>query len=407
MTNHYHLLIETPEGNLSLGMRQLNGVYTQLFNKRHGRTGHLFQGRYKAILIQKDSHLLEVSRYVVLNPVRAKMATKPEEYAWSSYLATAGRAKPHPSLTPEWVLGQFSGKQGKAEREYRQFVSWGIGKPTIWTKVRGQALLGEEGFVDQLVDHLRKHKDIPEIPRSQRYAHRPALEKLFSGEAQANISKRRAAVQKAVEQYGYTLRQIAAHLSLHDSSISKILKGSDECHTAGPDPGDCKRGGKMKFQVRIAAMFFLLAAFAFAGCGGGNGAASNPATYTVTFNSQGGSAVAAQTVNPGEKAAEPTAPAKTYFTFAGWYKEAACINAWNFNSEIVSGNVTLFAKWNDQYALRDTGPAGGLIFYLNPNYATDGWRYLEAAPSDQSTGVQWYNGSYVLINAWVTGGEML
>jgi len=160
----------------------------------------------------------------------------------------------------------------------------------------------------------------------------------------------------------------------------------------------------MKFQVRIAAMFFLLAAFAFAGCGGGNGAASNPATYTVTFNSQGGSAVAAQTVNPGEKAAEPTAPAKTYFTFAGWYKEAACINAWNFNSEIVSGNVTLFAKWNDQYALRDTGPAGGLIFYLNPNYATDGWRYLEAAPSDQSTGVQWYNGSYVLINAWVTGG---
>jgi len=155
----------------------------------------------------------------------------------------------------------------------------------------------------------------------------------------------------------------------------------------------------MKIQVKITAMFFLLAAFAFAGCGGGNGAASNPATYTVTFNSQGGSTVAAQTVNPGEKAAEPTAPAKTYFTFAGWHKEAACLNAWNFNSETVNGNVTLFAKWNDRYALRDTGPAGGLIFYLNPNYAADGWRYLEAAPSDQSTGVQWYNGSYVLVNA--------
>ncbi len=68
MDNHYHLLIETPDGNLSMGMRQLNGVYTQLFNKRHKRTGHLFQGRYKAILIQKDSHLLEVCRYVVLNP---------------------------------------------------------------------------------------------------------------------------------------------------------------------------------------------------------------------------------------------------------------------------------------------------------------------------------------------------
>jgi len=73
MDNHYHLLIETPDGNLALGMRQLNGVYTQLFNNRRHRTGHLFQGRYKAILIQKDTHLLEVCRYVVLNPVRARM----------------------------------------------------------------------------------------------------------------------------------------------------------------------------------------------------------------------------------------------------------------------------------------------------------------------------------------------
>ena len=91
------------------------------------------------------------------------------------------------------------------------------------------------------------------------------------------------------------------------------------------------------------ALSFLLAAFVFAGCGdgGGNGASSS---YTVTFNSQGGSAVATQTVNPGEKAAEPAAPAKTYFTFSGWYKEAACINAWIFNTDTVNGNVTLFAK---------------------------------------------------------------
>ena len=166
MTNHYHLLIETPDGNLALGMRQLNGVYTQLFNKLHNRAGHLFQGRYKAILIQKDSHLLEVCRYVVLNPVRARMVDRPDEWKWSSYLATAGRAKSHSNLTTDWVLGQFSGKRGKAEQEYRQFVSWGIGKPTIWTEVRGQALLGEEGFVDQLVDHLKKHKDVPDILRS-------------------------------------------------------------------------------------------------------------------------------------------------------------------------------------------------------------------------------------------------
>ena len=109
MDNHYHLLIETPDGNLSIGMRQLNGVYTQLFNKLHGRTGHLFQGRYKAILIQKDSHLLEVCRYVVLNPVRANMVEAPGAWKWSSYRAIVGMEAVHPCLTKDWVLGQFSG----------------------------------------------------------------------------------------------------------------------------------------------------------------------------------------------------------------------------------------------------------------------------------------------------------
>lgn len=223
MTNHYHLLIETPDGNLALGMRQLNGVYTQLFNKRHGRTGHLFQGRYKGILIQKDSHLLEVCRYVVLNPVRAKMVEKPAEYPWSSYLSTAGRAKPHPCLTSDWVLGQFSGKRAKAEQEYRQFVSWGIGKPTIWTAVRGQSLLGEEGFVDKLVDHLKKHKDVPEIPRSQRFTARPPLEKMFSERVLADTSKRNRAIVRAVEEHGYRQREIADHLGMYFTSISRIV----------------------------------------------------------------------------------------------------------------------------------------------------------------------------------------
>jgi putative transposase len=225
MTNHFHLLIETSDGNLSLGMRQLNGVYTQLFNKRHGRTGHLFQGRYKAILIQKDSHLLEVCRYVVLNPVRARMVEIPETWKWSSYLATAGKTKPHPCLTTGWVLGQFSGKRGKAEQEYRKFVQWGIGKPTIWTAVRGQALLGEESFVEKLVDHLKKHKDIPEIPRSQRYANRPALGKLFSVGTSASGANRQKRILEAIERHGYRQKEVADHLGLHYSLISRIVKG--------------------------------------------------------------------------------------------------------------------------------------------------------------------------------------
>jgi predicted XRE-type DNA-binding protein len=153
------------------------------------------------------------------------MVENPAEYPWSSYLATAGTAKPHPSLTTDWVLGQFSRKRGKAEQEYRKFVHWGIGQKTIWTEVRGQALLGEEGFVDKLVDHLKKQKDIPEIPRSQRYAHRPSLEKLFSQEVRMNLRKRRGVMIKAVDQYGYRQSEIAAYLGLHYSSVSRIVKG--------------------------------------------------------------------------------------------------------------------------------------------------------------------------------------
>jgi hypothetical protein len=223
MDNHYHLLIETPDGNLSLGMRQLNGVYTQAFNKSHNRTGHLFQGRYKAILIQKDSHLIEVCRYVVLNPVRARIVENPGDWKWSSYQATAGREMPHPCLTIDWVQGQFSAKRDKARKEYRQFVKWGIGEASIWKDVKGQMLLGEDEFVHSLADHLSKHKEVPEIPKSQRYANRPALEKLFSASVLKDKKKRDRKIAEAVGKYGHTQRAIAGHLGMHYSSISQIL----------------------------------------------------------------------------------------------------------------------------------------------------------------------------------------
>lgn len=225
MDNHYHLLIETPDGNLSLGMRQLNGVYTQLFNKRHQRTGHLFQGRYKAILIQKDSHLLEVCRYVVLNPVRAHMVERPDAWKWSSYLATAGRETSAPCLTTDWILGQFSRKRAKAEQEYRQFVDWGIGMETIWREVKGQSILGEDDFVEGLISHIRKHQDIPEIPKSHRYVNRPSLDKIFLENVILNKKKRDKKIIDAVQKYGYTQQQIAAHLNLHYSTISNLVRG--------------------------------------------------------------------------------------------------------------------------------------------------------------------------------------
>lgn len=229
MNNHYHLIIETPDGNLSAGMRQLNGVYTQAFNRQHNRVGHLFQGRYKGILIQKDSHLLEVCRYVVLNPVRAKAVKKPEQWRWSSYQATAGIEKPHPCLSTEWILNQFGSTRRIAEKAYRKFVEDGIKQESIWEAVRAQSILGEEEFTATLTDYLRGKKDIAELPKSQRYIDRPRLENIFSKNILKDISKRNRKISEAVRLYGYRQREVADYLEMHFTSISRILRERGKC----------------------------------------------------------------------------------------------------------------------------------------------------------------------------------
>jgi putative transposase len=224
MDNHYHIIIETPDSNLSLGMRQLNGVYTQAFNRRHIRAGHLFQGRFKAILIQKDSHLLEVCRYVTLNPVRAKAVSNPMQWQWSSYQATAGMVEPHQCLTREWILLQFGSVMQAAEQGYRDFVNEGIDQESIWRKVKAQSILGREDFPEDLVDYIKGHKDIVDIPRTQRYLARPGLENLFTDDVLQDILKRDEAIVNAVHQHGYRQKEVADHLGMHFSSISRIMR---------------------------------------------------------------------------------------------------------------------------------------------------------------------------------------
>lgn len=224
MENHYHLLIETPEGNLSIGMRQLNGVYTQAFNRRRGRGGHLFQGRYKAVVVQKESHLLEACRYIVLNPVRAGIVRKVQEWRWSSYRATAGRSQPHPCLTVDWVLAQLGNTQEEAERSYRRFVREGLQEESPWKGVKAQSILGGEDFVRRLRPYLQGYREIPEIPREQRYLSRPSLEDLFGERTLQHRGRRNRRIRAAVEKYGYRQREIADHLGMHFTSISRILR---------------------------------------------------------------------------------------------------------------------------------------------------------------------------------------
>ncbi|MCH8036411.1 MAG: transposase, partial [Proteobacteria bacterium] len=122
MTNHYHLVVETAHPNLAAGMRQLNGRYSQAFNHHHQREGHLFQGRYKAILVEREAYLLEVCRYVVLNPVRAGLARAPQAWRWSSYRATLAGAGPAWLAAPA-LLGLFAPEPEAAARAYAAFVA--------------------------------------------------------------------------------------------------------------------------------------------------------------------------------------------------------------------------------------------------------------------------------------------
>ncbi len=226
MGNHYHLFIETPDGNLSAGMRQLNGVYTQRFNLRHKRVGHLMQGRFKAIIVDKDSYLAELSRYIVLNPVRAGMKKRPDQWRWSSYLKTAGLGEGAECLTVDWLLMQFAKNRRLARLKYVEFVEAGIGSESPWKELVGQVLLGNEEFTKKMKVLLDDKDKIQEIPKVQRYSTRPPLENILKPENKKSISPE--LVYKAHVRYGYTLKEIAKIIGVHYTTVSRMVKACED-----------------------------------------------------------------------------------------------------------------------------------------------------------------------------------
>lgn len=247
MGNHYHLLLETPEPNLSRGMRQLNGVYTQRFNRRHDRVGHLFQGRFKAIVVDRDSYLLELCRYVVLNPVRAGLLASPERHPWSSFRATMGLERAPAWLDVETVLRQFGPTPERARRRYSTFVYRGIGETGPWEHLRGQVLLGDESFAERLRQEMPAENLSPEVPRAQRHAVRPSLETLLGQVATANRAERDQAFTTAHVEHGYTLVEIARAAGVHYTTVSKAIRGVHEARTkqGGHQQGGHQQGGQV------------------------------------------------------------------------------------------------------------------------------------------------------------------
>ena len=224
MSNHYHLLVETLDANSSQGMRHLNGVYTQQFNRRHHRVGHVLQGRFKSILVEKESHLLELARYVVLNPVRARMVRSARHWPWSSYRATAGQEEPVSLLTTDWILAQFGDDRKRAAANYRKFVQKGRGV-CVWDQLRGGILLGSEDFVGNLTPQLHDSALQKEIPQRERFVARPSLEGIFAGCSTKDA--RNAGIYKAVRVHGYRLSELQDCLGLHYSTISRIASRVD------------------------------------------------------------------------------------------------------------------------------------------------------------------------------------
>jgi len=220
MGNHYHLLIETPDANLSIGMRQLNGMYTQSFNRIHRRVGHVFQGRFKSIIVDKENYLLELCRYIVLNPLRAGIVKGISEYRWTSYLATCGMIEAPKFLTTKWVLSQFGRQEDKAIKAYREFIKDGVGIKSFEGEIRGNIILGDENFIKKIKSKLEDMKGEEELPREQRMVGRPKIEDVFKGKMNKEI--RNDKIKKAHIDYGYRLKEIGNYLGLHYATVSRI-----------------------------------------------------------------------------------------------------------------------------------------------------------------------------------------
>jgi hypothetical protein len=206
-------------------MQLLNGVYTQWFNRRHKRAGHLFQGRFKGILVEKDNYLLELARYIVLNPVRARTVRSVCDWPWSSYTATAGEELAPAFLTVEQILIQFDADPVRAVRAYRQFVREGL-TVDVWDELQAGLLLGSNQFVDGLRPLLNDKSLDPEYRKCERFAARPSLKELFVDVT--DRATRDEQICQAVRVHHYTLKEVGELVGLRYSTISVIAKQIDE-----------------------------------------------------------------------------------------------------------------------------------------------------------------------------------
>lgn len=218
MNNHYHLLVETRDGKLACGMRHLNGMYSQYFNRRHGLVGHVFQGRYHAVIVDKENYLLEAARYIVLNPVRAKLVRHPSEWLWSSFLLTSTLLPPPDWLEVEWLLSKFGEDAQSAQEAYHQFVMAGMGGSSPFAQTYHQLILGS----DQFIQGLRAPSISIGVDGTSKMQ-RGALTLPLSA-YQERFSNRDVAMAEAYRTNAYTITEIARYFGVSHATASRAIR---------------------------------------------------------------------------------------------------------------------------------------------------------------------------------------
>lgn len=235
MGNHYHLVLHTRAGQLSRFMRHLNGVYTQAFNRRHGVLGHLFQGRFKAVLVDTDAYLMALCRYVELNPVRARVVADVADWPWSSYGAHTARVAPPPWLDVGQLQAFMLQREPRtvddrleAMERYAQAVAEGLGEPLWRDHLRQQVYLGDEGFVKRMqaiaegvAGPAAPALRTVEVPRAQRAS------PLTLDDWLARCPSREEALMRAHGESGLTMSAMAQALGLSVSRVSRLIKRAE------------------------------------------------------------------------------------------------------------------------------------------------------------------------------------
>jgi REP element-mobilizing transposase RayT len=221
LSNHVHLLLETPEGNLSKMMQAFQTSYTVYFNKRHGRTGHVFEQRYKAMLVDKDNYLLQVSRYIHLNALSAKLAERAQNYRWCSY-GSYLKGKGIPGLKTETVLGQLNGSKTRKLQQYREYVEGGRGEQpgNPAPEVRQQIYVGDEEFVEAMQTSKKAS-----LTTERRHSLQRIINSVSAvtgvGETEMRQRQRGEAVKASREMLCYVARH---HGQVRMSELAKVLQ---------------------------------------------------------------------------------------------------------------------------------------------------------------------------------------